>query len=207
MAAPPANKLSKEHELNPLVPDEEAVLPDEEAAKLHERELARKRRVVRRLVSTAAEARRLMVCGGVAVVVSSGLDSLQPLFAGQTLSAVVTQDGPTFTAGLTGLLVTGALACAVSGLRVYCTALIEVRLVERLRARLLASMLRQDTAFFDVCSSGELVSRLTSDVTLLSSSLTTNFNLIMQSSVNLVTTVIVSTFWWCSLSTKIVPLT
>jgi ATP-binding cassette subfamily B (MDR/TAP) protein 8 len=57
--------------------------------------------------------------------------------------------------------------------------------------RLFCSLLRQDTAFFDAVSSGELASRLTSDVQVLSVSLTTNLNLIMQSSVNLVASVAV----------------
>lgn len=44
---------------------------------------------------------------------------------------------------------------------------IEVRLVERLRARLLANLLRQETLFFDAHSSGELTSRLTRRVRAL----------------------------------------
>ena len=57
--------------------------------------------------------------------------------------------------------------------------------------RLFCSLLRQDTAFFDAVSSGELASRLTSDVQVLSVSLTTNLNLIMQNGVNLLASVAV----------------
>jgi len=49
----------------------------------------------------------------------------------------------------------------------------------------------QDTAFFDSTSSGELASRLTSDVTVLSTSLTTNANYIGQQGVNLLASVAV----------------
>lgn len=78
------------------------------------------------------------------------------------------------------------LSAATQGGRVWCTAITEVRLVARIQRALFEAIIRQDMLFFDAKSSGELTSRLTSDVNLLSVSLTTNLNLIGQNSVNLV---------------------
>lgn len=148
-------------------------------------------RVVSRLLSFAAEDRLLLFGAAFFVVVSSALDSLTPYYAGACLSSVVDQDAAGFGAALRGLVAVSLAAALCAGARVFGSALVEVRLVERLRARLLASLLRQETAFFDARVSGELVSRLTSDVTVLSAALTTNGNLIGQSATNIATTGVV----------------
>lgn len=63
-----------------------------------------------------------------------------------------------------GIYVGGAI---LSFLRVTIQGVIGERLVARLRCKLYASMLKQEIAFFDQHKSGELVSRLGSDTTLL----------------------------------------
>ncbi len=125
-----------------------------------------------------------------------------PNFSARALALVVSDDTAgggsagvwtprTFGGAIAGLVICAAAGALTTGTRVWCTALVEVRLVARVQQRLFASILRQDTAFFDGTSSGELASRLTSDVQVLSVSLTTNANLIMQNGVNLLTSVAV----------------
>jgi ABC-type multidrug transport system fused ATPase/permease subunit len=162
---------------------------------------AAKPRVVARLLSFAAEDRVLVACGAVAIVVSSAFDTLLPNFSARALALIVSRDSAsgggnawepsTFHGALSGLILCAVLGAATTGTRVWCTALVEVRLIARVQERLFGALLRQDTAFFDSTSSGELASRLTSDVQVLSVSLTTNFNLIMQNSVNLLASVAV----------------
>jgi ABC-type multidrug transport system fused ATPase/permease subunit len=97
----------------------------------------------------------------------------------------------TFSGAIGGLLVCAFLNALTAAARVWCTAMVEVRLIARVQERLFASIMKQETSFFDAVSSGELASRLTSDTSVLAVSLTTNFNLILQNSVNLLTSVAV----------------
>jgi ABC-type multidrug transport system fused ATPase/permease subunit len=71
-------------------------------------------------------------------------------------------------------------------LRIWCTAKAEVRLVARLQRILFYAILKQDIAYMDSQGTGALTSRLTSDCTLLGAIFTTNFNVSLQSSINLV---------------------
>jgi ATP-binding cassette subfamily B (MDR/TAP) protein 8 len=160
----------------------------------------RQSQVVRRLLSFAAEDRLLVGVGTAAVLISSAFDTLVPNYSARALALVVSRDAaggggvwapPTFRGALTGLLVCAACGAVTTGTRVYCSALVEVRLVARVQQRLFAAILRQETAFFDATSSGELASRLTSDVQVLSVSLTTNLNLLLQNGVNLIASVAV----------------
>lgn len=172
----------------------------------------RKQRVVLRLLSFAAQDRLLVCVGAVAILVSSGFDTAIPNFSARALALVVSDDtaggGPggfwtpqTFRGAVSGLVVCAVLSAFTTCTRVWCTALVEVRLVARVQETLFGAILRQETAFFDASSSGELASRLTSDVQVLSVSLTTNANLIMQNSVNLLASVAVmlSVDWRMSL--------
>jgi ABC-type multidrug transport system fused ATPase/permease subunit len=156
--------------------------------------------VVHRLLAFAAEDRALVCVGAVAIIVSSAFETLLPNYSARALALVVSQDAAggdsawapsTFRGALIGLVVCALCGAATTGVRVWCTALVEVRLVARVQERLFASLMRQDTAFFDTAASGELASRLTSDVQVLSVSLTTNANLIMQNGVNLLASVAV----------------
>lgn len=50
------------------------------------------------------------------------------------------------------------------------------RIVNRLRASLFSSLLRQEVAFFDKTRTGELINRLSSDTALLGRSITENLS-------------------------------
>lgn len=54
------------------------------------------------------------------------------------------------------------------------------RIVSRLRGDLYASMLRQETGFFDSQKTGELTSRLSSDTTVLQTTVTANLSMVLR---------------------------
>jgi ABC-type multidrug transport system fused ATPase/permease subunit len=152
--------------------------------------------VIRRLLSFASEDALLVWCGAACVLLSSACETAIPNFSARALALIVSEDAAgggdagawtprTFKGAWHGLLLFAVLSAVTTAARIYCSALVEVRLIARIQTRLFASILHQELAFFDASSSGALSSRLTSDVTLLSSSLTTNANLILQSGVNL----------------------
>ena len=158
--------------------------------------------IARRLLSFAAEDRTLITVGALLIVVSSAAETAIPNYSARALAAIIADAGAevapplpgaaaasgaplSFPTSLRGFVVTALLAAITTGGRVWCTAITEVRLVARIQQRLFDAIIRQDVAFFDAKSSGELTSRLTSDVNVLSVSLTTNLNLIVQNSVNL----------------------
>ena len=103
-----------------------------------------KPRVVARLLSYAAEDRALVACGAAAVLVSSAFDTLLPNFSARALALVVSPEAvgrgnawepSTFRGAVLGLITCALCGAATTGMRVWCTALVEVRLVARVQAR------------------------------------------------------------------------
>lgn len=158
--------------------------------------------IARRLLTFAAEDKMLISVGVVLILVSSAFETALPNFTARALAAIVDDsraavseaDGAavlsappplSFKAAMTGFVIAAVFSAATTGGRIWCTAITEVRLVSRIQRRLFEAIIRQDINFFDKMSSGELTSRLTSDVNILSVSLTTNLNLIGQNSINL----------------------
>ena len=190
---------NKEKELQPLKGGDS---DDEEAADGNSTKERDRRGVIRRLFGFAAEDRTLVVVGAFCILISSAFDTAIPNFSARALALVVSSETAgggsggvwtpkTFSGAIGGLLVCAFLNALTAAARVWCSAMVEVRLIARVQERLFASIMKQETSFFDAVSSGELASRLTSDTSVLAVSLTTNFNLILQNSVNLLTSVAV----------------
>ena len=79
------------------------------------------------------------------------------------------------------LVAVGALGGAFTGIRGSLFTLAMTRLNVRLRARLFASLLAQDAAFFDTTPTGELTSRLAADCESVSNSVALNLNVAFRS--------------------------
>ncbi|CEM12963.1 unnamed protein product [Vitrella brassicaformis CCMP3155] len=130
----------------------------------------------------------LIIGGGCFLVLSSLTKLMLPKFIAQCISAVLDSSASdeVFWGGVVYLVLFSILFSFFSGLRVWCTAKVEVRLVARVQRVLLANLMRKDVQYFDEHGTGALTSRLTSDATLLGSILTTNLNLVLQYSIQLV---------------------
>ncbi|KAJ1623798.1 ABC transporter type 1, transmembrane domain-containing protein [Pavlovales sp. CCMP2436] len=105
--------------------------------------------------------------GFVAMVLNSLADLLVPKFFGGLIDSAAVKDASELqgtTLSLVALLGAGAV---MSFARSLAFGIAGEKVVAKLRARLFASLLRQDAAFFDAAKSGELISRLASDCTKL----------------------------------------
>lgn len=79
-----------------------------------------------------------------------------------------------------------ALQAVSIGLRMYAFSVAGERIVARLRQRLYARVMEQEVAFFDERRTGELVSRLASDTTVLQTTVTVNASMALRNLVLLV---------------------
>ncbi len=81
------------------------------------------------------------------------------------------------------LVIIFALTAVASALRFFVFARAGERIVSRLRENLYASLLSQETAFFDGQKTGELSSRLSSDATVLQTTVTVNISMVLRNGV------------------------
>jgi ATP-binding cassette, subfamily B (MDR/TAP), member 10 len=140
---------------------------------------------LRRLFGLVVPERRLMGVAMVAQLVSAGSTMLFPLALGRIVDTVQMSAGgaaelDTLAAGL-GVVFT--LASVSTVVRVSSLSLVGGSIARDLRKRLFDAVLRQDTGFFDVRQSGELVNRLSSDVAAVSRTLTDNTAKLLRNTV------------------------
>ncbi|XP_058022720.1 ATP-binding cassette sub-family B member 10, mitochondrial isoform X2 [Ahaetulla prasina] len=114
------------------------------------------------------------------LAISSVITMSAPFFLGKVIDVVYTnpigelaENLSTLCALLTGIFMLGA---AANGIRVYLMQISGQRIVNRLRATIFSSLLKQEVAFFDRTSTGELINRLSSDTALLGRSVTENLS-------------------------------
>nr|XP_006122065.2 ATP-binding cassette sub-family B member 10, mitochondrial isoform X1 [Pelodiscus sinensis] len=114
------------------------------------------------------------------LTVSSVITMSAPFFLGKVIDVIYTDPTGDVTDSLTSLcaLLSGIFVCgaAANAIRVYLMQTAGQRIVKRLRATMFSSILKQEIAFFDKTSTGELINRLSSDTTLLGRSVTENLS-------------------------------
>jgi ABC-type multidrug transport system fused ATPase/permease subunit len=93
--------------------------------------------------------------------------------------------GPEFRRHLKTMVGASLVAAVTSGFRIWASAKAEVLTVARLKRMLFTSLLAKDIATFDTEGTGELMSRLSSDVTIIGTVLSTNVNIVLQQSFTL----------------------
>jgi ABC-type multidrug transport system fused ATPase/permease subunit len=131
--------------------------------------------VVRRIISLAKPETKLMVAGMAGLAVSTAISLITPIGIGKLVDAInlppdeALQALKTIAWYLSGLFIVGGVA--VVG-RVSAIQVTGNRIAKRLRTDLFSAIMKQDTAFFDKSKTGELVNRLSTDVTIVSDTLT-----------------------------------
>ncbi|XP_053768905.1 ATP-binding cassette sub-family B member 10, mitochondrial isoform X3 [Desmodus rotundus] len=114
------------------------------------------------------------------LAVSSVITMSAPFFLGRIIDVIYTDPTEDYGGGLTRLCLalSGVFLCgaAANAVRVYLMQTSGQRIVNRLRASLFSSILRQEVAFFDKTRTGELINRLSSDTALLGRSVTENLS-------------------------------
>uniref|UniRef100_A0A4X1U7T9 ATP-binding cassette sub-family B member 10, mitochondrial n=1 Tax=Sus scrofa TaxID=9823 RepID=A0A4X1U7T9_PIG len=125
------------------------------------------------------ERRRLAAAVGF-LAVSSVVTMSAPFFLGKIIDVIYTNPAADYSCSLTRLCLalSGVFFCgaAANAIRVYLMQTSGQRIVNRLRASLFSSILRQEVAFFDKTRTGELINRLSSDTALLGRSVTENLS-------------------------------
>ena len=95
-------------------------------------------------------------------------DVAVPHYSSGALTAVVAKDQARVRVQLRGLSIASLASASFTGVRGGLFWLAGTRVVTRLRLALFSAMLRQDIAFFDATSTGELASRLSGDAAKVS---------------------------------------
>ncbi|MXQ97574.1 hypothetical protein E5288_WYG008731 [Bos mutus] len=103
-----------------------------------------------------------------------------PFFLGKIIDVIYTNPSADCSSSLTRLCLVlgGVFLCgaAANAVRVYLMQTSGQRIVNRLRASLFSSVLKQEVAFFDKTRTGELINRLSADAALLGRSVTENLS-------------------------------
>ncbi|XP_055986687.1 ATP-binding cassette sub-family B member 10, mitochondrial [Sorex fumeus] len=114
------------------------------------------------------------------LAMSSVITMSAPFFLGKIIDVIYTNPTVEYSSSLTQfcLALSGVFLCgaAANGVRVYLMQTSGQRIVNRLRASLFSSIMKQEVAFFDKTRTGELINRLSSDTALLGRSVTENLS-------------------------------
>ena len=110
----------------------------------------------------------LLGAASVALAAAALADVAVPHYSSGALTAVVAKDQARVRAQLWGLSIASLLSATFTGVRGGLFWLAGTRVVTRLRLALFSAMLKQDIAFFDATSTGELASRLSGDAAKVS---------------------------------------
>ncbi|XP_059533681.1 ATP-binding cassette sub-family B member 10, mitochondrial [Myotis daubentonii] len=144
------------------------------------RPVAAGRSEAQKLLGLAYPERRRLAAAVGFLAVSSVITMSAPFFLGRIIDIIYTNPTGDYSGSLTRLCLTlsGVFLCgaAANAVRVYLMQTSGQRIVNRLRASLFSSVLRQEVAFFDKTRTGELINRLSSDTALLGRSLTENLS-------------------------------
>jgi len=145
---------------------------------------------LRRLYSLAWPERRSLLLGIVMLVFSSGGGLAFPFIAGKIIDAAMRvgrnidlREVDRLTLILVGIFAITALA---SALRAVAFGRAGERIVSKLRVDLYRALMGQETAFFDGEKIGELSSRLSSDATILQSTLTANVSMVLRNGIQVI---------------------
>ncbi|XP_036684667.1 ATP-binding cassette sub-family B member 10, mitochondrial [Balaenoptera musculus] len=161
----------------------EPALPAAAATPGHDplqRPMAAGRSEAQKLLRLAQPERRRLAAAVGFLTVSSVITMSAPFFLGKIIDVIYTNPSADYSSSLTSLCLAlgGVFLCgaAANTVRVYLMQTSGQRIVNRLRASLFSSVLRQEVAFFDKTRTGELINRLSSDAALLGRSVTENLS-------------------------------
>ncbi|KAM9748571.1 ABC-type oligopeptide transporter ABCB9 isoform 2-T4 [Dama dama] len=145
-----------------------------------------------------------LVAASFFLIVAALGETFLPYYTGRAIDGIVIQKSmEQFSTAVIVLCVLAIGSSFAAGIRGGIFTLIFARLNIRLRNRLFRSLVSQETSFFDENRTGDLISRLTSDTTMVSDLVSQNINIFLRNTVK-VTGVVVFMFslsWQLSLVT------
>ncbi|XP_055261130.1 ABC-type oligopeptide transporter ABCB9 [Moschus berezovskii] len=145
-----------------------------------------------------------LVAASFFLIVAALGETFLPYYTGRAIDGIVIQKSmEQFSTAVIVMCVLAIGSSFAAGIRGGIFTLIFARLNIRLRNRLFRSLVSQETSFFDENRTGDLISRLTSDTTMVSDLVSQNINIFLRNTVK-VTGVVVFMFslsWQLSLVT------
>ncbi|PMP79439.1 MAG: ABC transporter ATP-binding protein, partial [Chloroflexus aggregans] len=139
-----------------------------------------------RLLGYLRPYRGWMIVAVVAMVIGAALSLVMPLAIGQMVNLIT--GNQTLPIGRIAVLLGGvAIGQTVAGLiQNYSLTFVGERVVADLRLAAYQHLQRLDLAFFEQRRTGEITSRITNDVTLIQSTVTTNLTTLLQGMIQLI---------------------
>jgi subfamily B ATP-binding cassette protein MsbA len=148
---------------------------------------------LRRLLGLLGPYRGSLVVSGILLIITSGLGLVFPLVIRQFLSTVLQQrDEQLLNEIVIGLLALFVLQAVLGAVQGYLLTSTGERLSASLRMKLFERLQFLPLAYFDRHRSGEIASRVTNDVTLLQTSLTSNIIPIVSQILTLVGSIVIA---------------
>ena len=140
----------------------------------------------RRLIKLAAPQMFWIYVGCVVLLIRLPFSIAQPHFVSTTLGALSRQDWDAAKTEILLLFLMGIIDAVLDFWVLFLFGFAKENIVKGVRLDLFKAMLRQEVAFFDVNSSGELTSRLTSDCGEMAGDLTWFFRFSIESVVRII---------------------
>jgi len=135
-----------------------------------------------RLLSESRPESGLLVAGTAALLISTVATLAIPALFGRVIDGLTNKDalGANLHMNVFGLVLASLANSVFTFVKSYLFSLAGERLVARMRNRLFHSLLLQELGFFDQSRTGELVSRLGGDTTVLKEAATSNISLALK---------------------------
>ncbi|KAH7671543.1 ABC transporter [Aphelenchoides avenae] len=146
-------------------------------------------RVFFRLISYCRFHPKMFGLGFTFLLTYSTATAFVPYFAGQVIAST-TVGMEAFMRNVMILTVLGIISTIAGGLRGGCFDYATSLVNRRIRRDLFNSIMRQDIAFFDEQSTGQVVSRLTTDCQLIATTMSTDLNILLRDGIMIILSII-----------------
>ena len=125
----------------------------------------------------------ILICPGfIFLLIATAAQALLPLYTGKVIDGIaIHRNAKEFHEAIIAMTVLSLIGSICAGCRGGLFTVVCARLNIRLRNRLFGSVVRQDIAFFDTTSTGDITSRLTSDTEKMSDLIGMNINVFSRS--------------------------
>lgn len=156
--------------------------------------LAQKNTATGKIFKLAASEYKILIPATFSLYLNSALFMLLPYYGGRFVEMVGRQEGVSMDAlnqVTAEILVVAVASSLTSMIRGALFVLAGERIVCELRKQVFRALLRQEIAFFDVQTTGALVSRLTNDTGTLQNAASSNISIFLRSSASLLLSVLV----------------
>ncbi|XP_076106354.1 ABC-type oligopeptide transporter ABCB9-like isoform X1 [Mytilus galloprovincialis] len=119
-----------------------------------------------------------IIMGFIFLTISSTGQIFIPYYTGEVVDSIVIEKSQKkFTQSIIIMAVISIISSITAGCRGWCFSLAMARLGIRVRNRLFGSVIEQEIGFFDKVKTGDITSRLTSDTTVMTDTVTLNMNI------------------------------